>query len=201
MLSDQEHTFEQSLKTLFYRDSCPDAASLGGYFANELRSGERLVIAQHLRLCPHCTSELSLYGEGQVHITPQESQLANMISQVRWMLERSDQQPILVRGTTIDTQRIFSDDDIEVRIEIIPASSGYQRLRIFGQITSIGSMHIESTHEVELWDKIQGKHEETVSVTEKFFDFPQVHRGEYLLCLKTPGKDTWLGPLYVNDGG
>ncbi|MBV7327636.1 hypothetical protein KFU94_05130 [Chloroflexi bacterium TSY] len=191
MLTDQESSFNQSLQALFYRDSCPNGDVLGEYYADELASGDRLVVAQHLRLCPHCRAELSLYGQGCMDIVPDESLIQRVVSSVRWALERSDLQPALVRGTPYK-QYLYTVDDMEIRLEIAPAASGYQRLRLFGQIKA--STPIDK---VELWDEKQAQCELFVPVHEGYFEFAQLADGEYLLCLKSSGTETWVGPLSV----
>lgn len=42
-----------------YRRSCPQSDQLVAYNQGDLRDNEKLVVAQHLRQCPHCARELA----------------------------------------------------------------------------------------------------------------------------------------------
>jgi hypothetical protein len=48
------------LKTRLYRIACPTSIELGEYHLRMLPAPQRLVIAQHLRECPHCARETAL---------------------------------------------------------------------------------------------------------------------------------------------
>lgn len=47
------------LTTKLHRFSCPDPDQLIAYQQGELQGNEKLVVAQHLRQCPHCPRELA----------------------------------------------------------------------------------------------------------------------------------------------
>lgn len=50
---------EAALASNLYRRTCPESDQLIAYHQGELEGNEKLVIAQHLRQCPHCARELA----------------------------------------------------------------------------------------------------------------------------------------------
>lgn len=50
---------QATLTARLYRHSCPTSEQLIAYREDELRGSEKLVVAQHLRQCPHCARELA----------------------------------------------------------------------------------------------------------------------------------------------
>jgi anti-sigma factor RsiW len=50
---------QTTLTVRLYRASCPTPDQLIAYQQGELRGGEELTVAQHLRKCPHCARELA----------------------------------------------------------------------------------------------------------------------------------------------
>jgi anti-sigma factor RsiW len=58
-------TLQAMLTARLYRASCPTPDQLIAYQRGELRDSEKLVVAQHVRQCPHCARELAaLVHEG-----------------------------------------------------------------------------------------------------------------------------------------
>jgi hypothetical protein len=47
------------LTAKLHRFSCPASEQLIAYYQDELEGSEKLVVAQHLRQCPHCARELA----------------------------------------------------------------------------------------------------------------------------------------------
>ena len=54
----EEGAFEDLLRAILYRYSCPPPERLALYQLNLLSAKERIVIARHVRECPHCAREL-----------------------------------------------------------------------------------------------------------------------------------------------
>ena len=50
---------QKQLTARLYRLACPEPVELGDYHLGLLASGRALVVAAHLRECPHCTGEVS----------------------------------------------------------------------------------------------------------------------------------------------
>jgi hypothetical protein len=55
--------FQKRLKARLYRSTCPSSRELGEYFLRMLPPSRTLIVAQHLRECPHCENEISNLGE------------------------------------------------------------------------------------------------------------------------------------------
>jgi hypothetical protein len=51
--------FQKRLRTQLYRSNCPSSIELGDYHLGLLPASQVLVIAQHLRACPHCRREVA----------------------------------------------------------------------------------------------------------------------------------------------
>jgi hypothetical protein len=51
------------LKVRLFRATCPSTLELGEFFLRRLPAPQRLVVSQHVRHCPHCTSELAQISE------------------------------------------------------------------------------------------------------------------------------------------
>lgn len=52
-------TFQAILTAKLHRVSCPKPDQLIAYHQRELQGSEKLIVAQHLRQCPHCARELA----------------------------------------------------------------------------------------------------------------------------------------------
>jgi anti-sigma factor ChrR (cupin superfamily) len=50
---------QAALAAKLYRRSCPESDRLIAYCQGELEGNEKLLVAQHLRQCPHCARELA----------------------------------------------------------------------------------------------------------------------------------------------
>jgi hypothetical protein len=62
--------FQKRLTHQIYRITCPTPMELGEYHLRNLPAPQRLVIAQHLRECPHCTQEIARLEEFLGEFTP-----------------------------------------------------------------------------------------------------------------------------------
>src|SRR6185503_18641157 len=51
--------FQDRLKSRLYRVSCPSSLELGEYHLRLLPAPQMLLVAQHVRECPHCERELA----------------------------------------------------------------------------------------------------------------------------------------------
>lgn len=195
-VSRNRHDIEQLLLALFYRHSCPEPETLGDYFLGRLPSGKRLAVAQHLRRCPHCTEELSFFGEEDE--TEKEAGelttwLRRVVSRVRWAITAPDLLPTpAVRGTPY-TQQAYQTEGAHIVIEISPARAGYRRLDLMGQIQPA-----EAAADVDLWNAGTAATLETQPVDEMgYFEFRQLSPGDYFLCLQGDEIETWIGPIAV----
>ncbi len=55
--------FQKRMRTRLYRSTCPSSEELGEYYLRMAPATQRLVIGQHLRECPLCTSEINTLTE------------------------------------------------------------------------------------------------------------------------------------------
>ena len=53
----QATLLQQRMRTRLYRSTCPSSMELGNYHLGLLPDPEKMVIAQHVRQCPHCRRE------------------------------------------------------------------------------------------------------------------------------------------------
>lgn len=185
------------LTTLFYRQSCPAADALGDYHLGILPPGQRLAVAQHLRLCPHCAAEFSLYAADE---TADEtaggglvSQLQGVVNRVRWAVAASAPAAAPVRRAGVaGVRKIYRSNEIEAMVTVRPAPTGYQRWGLMGRLTPA-----DAADTTELWTDDSSRLLDTQPVDEGYFDFSQLRAGDYFLCLKADGEETWLGPLTI----
>jgi anti-sigma factor RsiW len=63
--------FQNQLKTQLYRSTCPSSIELGDYYLGLLPASQVLVVAKHIRDCPHCRLEIAeleeFLAEADVH--------------------------------------------------------------------------------------------------------------------------------------
>jgi len=186
---------DQLLLALFYRHSCPAPDALGDYYLGRLSPGQRLAVAQHLRHCPHCTRELSLYGEDEEELANGLlARLHQAVDRVLWAVAAPELLPApAVRGAPY-TQQAYKADGIEIVIEISPARAGYRRLDLVGQVQPA-----TAAEHVELWDASKASMVVTRPVDDMgYFELRQLSSGDYFLCLRAGEAETWVGEVTVN---
>jgi hypothetical protein len=55
--------FQNRMRARYYRSTCPSSMELGDYHLSLLSESQKLVVAQHVRGCPHCRRELAELAE------------------------------------------------------------------------------------------------------------------------------------------
>jgi len=179
------------LSAVFYRRSCPQPETLGDYHLGHLASGDRLVVALHLRECPHCTAELALYaGETSDSLADlldvARNALANLVSRVAWAAPSAGQvlTPAL-RGAPYVPLR-YQSAGVQIVLEVQPAISGYRRKRLLGKVEPFsGAIGADLWNETELLDSLAvGR--------DGYFAFDRLKPGKYFLCLRGNGAELWL---------
>lgn len=55
--------FQNRLRARLYRSTCPSSMELGDFHLGLLQAPQALVVAQHVRECPHCTREVAELAE------------------------------------------------------------------------------------------------------------------------------------------
>jgi len=190
-------TIDDLLTAIFYRLSCPEPEKLGDYHLRRLSPGERLVVARHLRDCPHCARELEMYAspdegaEGVLNgvLSPVEGlskdRLRGLISRVLWATPSvSDRLAPALRGGPY-AQRLYQAEGVQIELQVQPATSGYRRQRLLGQVQPISIVT-----EVELWHESEVLESSAVD-DEGYFSFDRLKPGAYTLCLRGDGMEIW----------
>ena len=178
-------TIDDLLTTIFYRLSCPEPESLGDYHLKRLSPGERLIVARHLRDCPHCARELEMYASPDEETEGALDKLRGLISHVLWATPSASHRlaPVL-RGDPY-TQRIYQAEGVQIALDVQPATSGYRRQRLLGQVEPINMMT-----DVELWHESEVLASSAVD-GEGFFSFDRLKPGAYTLCLHSNEMEVW----------
>jgi hypothetical protein len=126
--------FEERLKARLYRVTCPSSVELGEYHLNLVPANRKLVIAQHLRTCPHCARELVqlqdfLAGEAPMGLVQQAKVIIARLAGSTMGLSPA---AIPVRGASGKGLITLEADGIMVVLDVQPANGG--RLKINGQL-------------------------------------------------------------------
>jgi hypothetical protein len=58
-----ENSMDTALRTLLYRQDCPDTMVLGDYALGLLAAEAQAQTLQHLEMCPHCRAELARFAD------------------------------------------------------------------------------------------------------------------------------------------
>ncbi|HIQ04472.1 MAG TPA: hypothetical protein EYH31_02115 [Anaerolineae bacterium] len=176
------------LSQIFYRISCPSAEALGDYAMNHLPPGKRLEVALHLRHCPYCRRELALFAPDE-ETEGWLGRLAAVIQRVRWGTLAPARLPAPVRGPV--RRYAATAEDIQVRVEVQPARSGYQRWRLLGQIEPA-----LAASTAELWQEDQVV--ATAPVDEMgYFSFDRLSSGNYRFRFYDDSTETWVDEVTV----
>ena len=111
--------FQNQLTSRLYRSTCPSALELGEYHLRMLPDSQKLVVAQHVRECPHCSLELSELGGFLSEFAPRQ----NVLEPVKVLFARLLPSEGAVRGEA-PTARVFQAEDIVVSLETQQTSKG-----------------------------------------------------------------------------
>jgi hypothetical protein len=115
---------QEILGVVVYRASCPSPETLGDFYLNALSPGQKLVVAKHLRECPHCAQELKEYSitspEG-ISLGVMEHLKEAITSVIEPLLIPPRPQPAAVRGRTAH-QRFYQADDLNIFIGFQPST-------------------------------------------------------------------------------
>jgi len=151
---------QAALTASLYRRSCPASEQLIAYRHGELRGSEHLVVAQHLRQCPHCARELAaLTREDRLVLNPAERTgpgewLVRTATQVVEAALVTPQAQVAgvrnIPGRAQSTPQVYRADGMEVIINQRPARTRpYQwdlvgLVHIAGQVPeTIGEARVE----------------------------------------------------------
>jgi len=174
------------LTAVFYRLSCPAPETLADYCTRQLPPGQRLVVARHLRDCPHCARELEMYAAADGEAEGPFDRLRDLVSRVSWAtLALASLSPLALRGISAG-QQVYQAGDTRIVLELRPATTGYHRWRLLGGVEPSGA-----ATEIELWQESQVRASIRTD-DEGYFSFDRLKPGVYSLCLRGDGTETWL---------
>jgi len=140
--------WENSIKPILYRASCPPAQDLGEFQLGMLDSTETAQIELHLQYCPHCVQELAQLDaflaatKPTIHLQEVEQSkiqvlIAKFVDQAADALApamalRGNVQ----RGDSPDTPQVYSYevDDIEINFEVLRNPATLNQWTIEGEI-------------------------------------------------------------------
>jgi anti-sigma factor RsiW len=180
------------LSAVFYRRSCPPPETLGDYYLAHLAPGDRLTVALHLRECPHCTRELALYAAAERKavnasdglLNAAQDALASLVGRVLWAAPVAAAVSAL-RGTQ-PVPVAYAAAEIQVMLEVQPATSGYRRRRLVGKVEPpAAAVGVELWSQVDLLDSL-------LVDRSGYFAFDRLKPGAYILCLRRNGVEVWL---------
>ena len=128
--------FQKRLTNQLYRLTCPPSMELGEYHLRMLPASQMLVVAQHVRECPHCTRELSELEGFLSEQVPNEGLLGRAKLLIARLVGAGDltftPAPAL-RGEA-KGPITFAAEGIIIVLDIQPAMEG--RVEILGQVAA-----------------------------------------------------------------
>jgi hypothetical protein len=138
--------FQKRMKTRLYRSTCPTSVNLGEFYLRMAPASQSLVIAQHLRECPHCASEISKLEE----FLEDAASPATLISPIKVLFARlvsgkggaGFQTSPALRGMAKELP-IFEAEGVVVSIDLQASSDG--------QFTILGQLAAEGQEDQDHW--------------------------------------------------
>jgi hypothetical protein len=127
--------FQKRLTRGLYRATCPTPMELGEFHLRALAAPQRLVIAQHLRECPHCTQELSELERFLSDIAPQPSRIEPIKVLIARLVNGGAQ--VALRGE-VSSSRVFMVDDTVITLGVQTSPDGEVSLH-----GSVGEIDVE----------------------------------------------------------
>jgi hypothetical protein len=133
---------QKRLRSRLYRLNCPDPMELGEYHLRMLPASQMLVVAQHVRECPHCAREVSELDGFLSDLAPAPGE--GLLGQARVLFARLvgrgqpggtalTAAPAALRGAG-EGPVTLEADGIVITLELQPGSNG--QVSIFGQVAA-----------------------------------------------------------------
>lgn len=104
--------FQKQLTSHLYRSTCPSSIELGEYHMRLIRANRKLVIAQHVRECPHCARELSQLESFMGELPARQ----NLLEPIKVLFARLVPSDVALRGEAPIAQ-VFQVDDMVISLE------------------------------------------------------------------------------------
>jgi glutaredoxin len=186
------------LTATLYRSSCPDSEQLIAFHQGELQGNEKLVVAQHLRGCPHCARELATLARDERESLGERMGTALKVLVAARMAPQA--QPAAVRDRSRPARtipQVFRADDVEFILTLQPSFAlPHQQdlsgvVHVGGQVPeTIGGARVELYRDGGL-----------ISITHVtprgHFTFAAIDPDEYDLSLLWGDRDIWLRGVRV----
>ena len=130
--------FQNHLRARYYRSTCPSSMELGDYHLGLLPPPRVLVIAQHIRECPHCRREVAELDEFLTELDVKPSLLETakvLIARLAGTGAESGATPAFgaLRGES-KGPLTFEADGVVIILDIQPGSNG--QVSILGQLAA-----------------------------------------------------------------
>jgi hypothetical protein len=178
-----------ALAANLYRHTCPESDQLIAYHQGELEGNEKLVVAQHLRECPHCARELAgLAREERVSL---RERLHAAIETVEAVLVPPRAQVAAVRDaeTTRPEPRVYRAGEIEITLSQQAVWAQPGRWDLSGQVRVGGQVpDTIGRARAELYCG-EGLIAIAVVDSDRCFDFAGLESADYDLSLLCEGLD------------
>ena len=186
------------LSATLYRHTCPEPDQLIAYHQDELMGNQKLVVAQHLRQCPHCARELAGLAR---------KERAGLLDQVRDRIE------VLVATLTTPApsaavardgpgglrpkQQVYRAGEMDVIVSLEPAA-GEPGLWELSGLVHVGGEVPETIggSRVELY-RSEGLVAITTVSRRGHFAFSKVELGSFDLALLWEGREVRLEGVIV----
>lgn len=129
--------FQKRMTSRLYRATCPPSLELGEYHLHMLPAPQMLVVAQHLRECPHCTREI---GQLEGFLSdPEPHQTEGFLGKAKVLVARLVGGELTFTPTTAlrgegKGPLTFAAEGVIIVLDIQPAAAG--RVNILGQVAA-----------------------------------------------------------------
>jgi hypothetical protein len=123
------------LTAALFRHSCPASDNLIAFHQGELQGGEKLVVAQHLRECPHCARELATIVREER--TGPDRWLRSAVEVLEAALMPAPVPAAALRGDDLEAPlfpRVYQAGEVEVILDVQPASTHSHRKDLSGLV-------------------------------------------------------------------
>jgi len=132
---------QDHLSSRLYRITCPSSLELGEYHLHMLESSQMLLVAQHLRECPHCTREITQLKEflSDLKLTSEENLLGKVkvliAHLIAGQLGESSSTPdfAALRGEA-KGPLVFEADGIVITLDVQSSLNG--KISMLGQVAT-----------------------------------------------------------------
>ena len=136
---------QKKLTAQLYRLACPEPVELGDYHLGLLPSGRALVVAVHLRECPHCTGEVSQLKDFLSELAPLPASpvkgMKVLVARLLGVKDVGSSPGLPARSPAFIPLRgdapapiTLEVDGVLILLDVQPAAAG--RLAVLGQVAS-----------------------------------------------------------------